>query len=155
MSKVLNFTFQEFFKSDEAKRLGLANTTTNPVHLNNWMNLVVFCLQPIRNKIVSSKLGPYLNIEGAFRCAKLVEIKHWSKTGHPDGECADLSVPGVSSEKLFYFIYDMKKKNEIDYDQLIWEKDTNCVHIGYRGDKCRHQTMIRTVKSGQYIYTNV
>lgn len=155
MAKKLNFTFQEFFKSDEANKLGLSNTTSNPVHLNNWMNLVHFCLQPIRDKIVNTKLGSSLIICGAFRCAKLVQIKGWAKTGHPDGECADLKVNGVSSEKLFRFIHQMFLNKEIEYDQLIWEKDSNCVHIGYRGDNNRKQTMIRSLLNGKYIYANV
>ena len=56
MGKILNFTFEEFFNSDIAKAKGINNTTSNPKHLNNWMNLVHFVLQPIRNKVVSSKL---------------------------------------------------------------------------------------------------
>ena len=152
MGKRLNFTFEEFFKSDEAKKLGLDNTTKNPTYLNNWMNLVHFVLQPVRDKIVKNKIGSCLIICGAFRCPELVRIKGWSKTGHPQGECADLKVPQVSSEKLFYFIKDMIVKKEIDVDQLIWEKDSNCVHVGYRGTSNRNQVMIRTIINGKFDY---
>ena len=155
MGKILNFTFEEFFNSDIAKAKGINNTTSNPKHLNNWMNLVHFVLQPIRNKVVSSKLGTCLKVVGAYRSPKLVLALGSAKTGHPDGECADLVVPGITQEKLFNFIIDMYKNKEIEYDQLIWEKDSNCVHIGYRGTQNRKQTMIRTKVGGKYHYENV
>ena len=56
------------------------------------MNLVHFVLQPIRDKVVSSKLGTCLRIVGAYRSPKLVLVLGSAKTGHPDGECADLVV---------------------------------------------------------------
>ncbi len=150
MAKKLNFTFQECFKSDIAKAYGINNTTSNPEYLNNWMNLVVYCLQPIRDK-----LGKPMNITGAFRSPKLVEKLKSSTTGHPQCQCADLSVNGMTQEQLFNFIKDMYKNGEIEYDQLIWEKDSNCVHIGYKTTVNRHQTMIRDKINGKYIYTNV
>lgn len=150
MTKKLNFTFQEFFNSDIAKKYGINNTTTNPVHLTNWMNLVVFCLQPIRNK-----LGKPINITGAFRSTALVKKLNSATTGHPDGECADMTVNGMTQKALFYFIIDMYKNGEIEYDQLIWEQDSNCVHIGYRLSGNRKQTMIRKIVNGKYVYENV
>lgn len=154
MGNKLNFTFEEFFKSDIAKANGIDNTTKDPRHLNNWMNLVCYCLQPIRDHIVNSKLGTCLIIEGAYRCPKLVNILKSSKTGHPDGECADIRVPNLSQEKLFTIIVDMFKSGKIEYDQLIWEKDSNCIHIGYRGPNNRKETLIRTKDSSGYHYQN-
>lgn len=155
MSKKLNFTFEEFFKSDIAKKNNINNTTSNPKHLNNWMNLVVFCLQPIRDKLVSSKKSSCLNITGAFRSPQLVKFLGSETTGHPDGECADLSAPNMTQLDLFHFIIKMIKNNEIEVDQLIYEYDTNCVHIGYRTTSNRHQIMTRKIVNGKYIYTNV
>lgn len=150
MAKKLNFTYKEFFKSDEAKRRNIDNTTTNPEYLTNWMNLVVFCLQPIRNK-----LNKPINITGAFRSSKLVDALKSSKTGHPQGQCADLSVDGMSKKELFDFIKDMIKNKEIEVDQLILELDSNCVHIGYKTTVNRNQVLIRTKVNGKYKYENV
>ena len=155
MGKRLNFTFEEFFKSDEAKKLGLDNTTKNPEYLNNWMNLVHFVLQPIRDKVVKTNLGTCLIICGAFRCLELVIKKGWSKQGHPSGECADIKVPNVPCERLFNFIREMIKLGEIEVDQLIWEKDSNCIHIGYRGRRNRKQIMIRTIENNKFKYVYV
>lgn len=150
MSKKLNFTFQEFFNSDIAKINNIDNTTCNPIYLTNWMNLVVYCLQPIRDK-----LGKPITITGAYRSPKLVEKLKSSTTGHPQGQCADLAVTGLSQENLFNFIIEMYKNKEIEYDQLIWEKDSNCVHIGYKTSGNRCQTMVRDKINGKYIYTNI
>lgn len=149
MAKKLNFTFKEFFNSDEAKKRGINNTTINPEYLTNWMNLVVFCLQPIRDK-----LGKPVNITSGFRSPDLVNVLKSSKTGHPQGCCADLSVKGMSKQELFNFIKDMIKNKEIEVDQLILEYDNNCVHIGYRTTTNRNQVLTRTKVNGKYKYEN-
>lgn len=148
--KRLNFTFEEFFHSDIAKKNNINNTTTNPTYLNNWMNLVVYCLQPIRDK-----LDKPIIITGAYRCPKLVKILNSSTTGHPQGECADIKATDLTQKQLFEFIIDMFKNGEIEYDQLIWEKDSNCIHIGYRGKNNRKQTMIRDIVKGSYVYKTI
>ena len=94
-------------------------------------------------------------LTGADRSPKLVEKLKSSTTGHPQGQCADLAVTGLSQENLFNFIIEMYKNKEIEYDQLIWEKDSNCVHIGYKTSGNRCQTMVRDKINGRYIYTNI
>ncbi len=152
----LYFSFFELFKSDEAKKHGWDNTTSDPKILTNLMNLTWYLLNPIRNEIFK-KYRVGLGLTGGFRCEKLREFLKASKTGHPNGECADLKCAALTAKQLFYFIYDLAKKGLIEYDQLILEHNAtgDCVHIGYRKDACRHQTMVRTIVNGEFVYTNV
>lgn len=150
MTKKLNFTFQEFFDSETAKKNKIDNSTSNPIYLTNWMNLVVFCLQPIREK-----LNKALNIVSAYRCEKLNLIVGGSNTSqHSNGMAADLSAKSMTKKELFEFIINMYKNNEIEFDQLIWEQDSNCVHISYNTAGNRKQILIRYKLNGKLVYEN-
>ncbi len=179
----LNFTFAEFFRSDYAKRLDVDNVTSDPKILTTIMTTVCCLLQPIRMlcnmfDIVTpdNDLNPYktyeliklskvtnigLNLTGGFRsktliekCKKLLGIT-MASTGHPDGECADLNRPGWTNLKLFCVLKALHKAGYLDFDQLIYEYDTNCCHVGYRGKKNRNQIMIRKVVNKKLVYYNV
>lgn len=152
----LYFNFSELFKSEIAQKNGWDNTTSNAKILTNLMNLTWYILNPIRIEIYKKyKVG--LNIESAYRCEKLRAYLGASKTGHPDGECADLKCSAMTSVQLFEFIRNMAKQRIIEYDQLILEHNTNdtCLHIGYRKGACRHETMIRSIINGNYVYKKV
>lgn len=146
------FTFYECFNSDKAKENNIDNRTNDARILTNWMNLVIFCLNPIR-----IKLNKALNITAGYRCPKLVELLKSAATGHPDGECADLDVPGMNKLMLFNFIKDMAEHGEIEYDQLILEynADGMCVHIGFRKGANRKQTLIRKIVGNKFVYTAI
>lgn len=146
------FDFYECFKSDTAKAHGIDNRTSDARILTNWMNLVIFCLNPIR-----IKLNRILNVTAGYRCLKLVEILKSAATGHPDGECADLDAPGMTKVELFNFIHQMAKNCEIEYDQLILEYNADglCVHVGFRKGGNRHQTLVRKIINGKFVYTAV
>ena len=141
----LYFDFNELFHSDIAKERGINNTTSSPTILTRLTQLVFYCLNPLRQK-----LGLPISIECAYRCAKLNEILKGAATGHPEGYCADIKVSGMTQVQLFDFI----RKLGIEYDQLILEhnKDGDCVHIGYRHNNNRKQTMVRDIKGN---YKNV
>lgn len=181
--KELNFTFAEFFRSDYAKRLGINNVTSDPKILTTIMTTICCLLQPIRAlcnmfDIVTTDndLNPYknyelkrlakptnigINLEGGFRSKDLIaKCKSvlgvvMASTGHPDGECADLSRPSWTNLKLFCVIKALHKAGYIEFDQLIYEYDTNCCHVGYRGKNNRNQIMIRKVVNHKLVYYNV
>lgn len=161
-----NFSYEEFFKSEYADKLKINNTTNNPRILTNWMRLVMCGLQPIRNEVVKVQPSAFMIITGAFRHQELIKKVFsvygivMSNTGHPDGECADIVISGPSGnwtcEKTFNFILQMLKKKLIELDQLIWEKDSNCIHVGYRHRANRNQVLIRTKNSkGDFNYLKV
>ncbi len=151
MTKLYFDFINDLFNSETAKRNGINNTTSDPVILTHLLQLVWYCLNPLRVLI-----GLPITVECAFRCKRLNEILKGAATGHPEGYCADLSVKGWTQEKLFNTIREFAKQGKIEYDQLIWEKDSNCLHIGYRHGNNRKQTMIRTIdKNGKFVYTNI
>lgn len=148
----LYFTFlSDLFNSDTAKAHGIKNTTNDPRILTNLLYLVWYCLNPLR-----VLLGVPIIIECAYRCPALNKILNGAATGHPEGYCADIRVSGWTQEKLFYRIIDFIKLGKIEVDQLIWERDSNCVHISYRLNNNRHEIKIRTKTSaGKYVYTKL
>lgn len=183
MPKELNFTFNEFFRSDYAKQLGVNNVTSDSKYLTTIMTLICCLLQPIRFycnifdiDTIDNDLNPYkdyalkrltkptnigLNIEGGWRskdlitkCKNILKVI-MSSTGHPDGECADLSRPSWTNLKLFCVIKALAKAGYIEFDQLIYEYDTNCCHVGYRGSKNRKQIKIRKRVNNQLVYYNL
>lgn len=141
---MLNFSISELIKSDTAIKYNI-NNMPDLNSLDRMLKLIVYCLQPIRNK-----LGKPIIITNGYRSfallKKLEELGYKpSKTSqHCKGEAADLVVKGMTQEQLFNFI----KNSNIEYDQLIWEQDNNCVHISY-SNKNRKETLIRN-KQGLY-----
>lgn len=142
----LNFTISELIKSDTAARYNI-NNMPDIYSLDNMLNLIWYCLQPLRDK-----LGKPIIITNGFRCfalwKKLNDLGlNPSKTSqHLKGQAADLVVNGMTQEALFNFI----KKSGIEFDQLIWEQDNNCVHISFVKGKNRKQILIRD-KNHRYI----
>lgn len=142
----LNFTISELIKSDTAARYNI-NNMPDIYSLDNMLNLIWYCLQPLRDK-----LGKPIIITNGFRCfalwKKLDDLGlNPSKTSqHLKGQAADLVVNGMTQEALFNFI----KKSGVEFDQLIWEQDNNCVHISFVKGKNRKQILIRD-KNHRYI----
>lgn len=152
----LYFNFYELFHSDIAEKKGINNTTSDPRILTNLMNLTWYVINPVRIEIYNKfKVG--LDLEAGYRCPDLVKTLKSSSTGHPDGECADLKCKALTPLQLFDFIKNLAKQGKIEYDQLILEHnaDGDCVHIGYRKGACRHQTTVRTIVGGKFVYKAV
>ena len=153
MTNKLYFDFiNDMFNSDIAKRNGIDNTTKDPKILTRLMQLIWYFLNPVR-----IFLGVPIIVECAYRCPTLNEKVNGSPTGHPEGYCADIRVNGWTQEKLFYSIVELTRTGKIkEWDQIIWEKDTNCVHVSYRHNNNRKQIMIRTYsKTRGYVYSNI
>ena len=138
----LNFTMSELIKSDTAIKYNI-NNMPDIYSLDNMLNLIWYCIQPLRNK-----LGKPIISVNCFRSyalwKKLDELGYKpSKTSqHLKGQAIDIVVNGMSQKELFYFIF----KSGIEYDQLIWEQDNNCVHISYNKGQNRKEALIRDAK---------
>ena len=152
MTEKLYFDFEnDLFNSATAKRKGINNTTNNPKILSRLMYLTWYLLNPLRVLI-----GLPIIVVCAYRCPDLNAIFKGAKTGHPEGYCADIMVNGWTQEKLFNTILNIIKSKKItEFDQIIWEKDTNCIHVSYRHGNNRKEVLIRTCTKGVYLYTRV
>lgn len=148
----LYFDFtNDMFNSATAKARGINNTTNNPVILTRLLQLIWYLLNPLR-----TLLGVPVTVDCAYRCPALNIILRGAETGHPEGYCADILVKGWTQEKLFNEILNLVRCGKIkEWDQIIWEKDSNCVHVSYRYGNNRKQIMIRTEQNGKFVYTNV
>ena len=148
----LYFDFtNDMFNSATAKERGINNTTNNPVVLTRLLHLIWYLLNPLREF-----LGAPVTVDCAYRCPILNKIFGGAATGHPEGYCADILVKGWTQEKLFNEILNLIRCGKIkEWDQIIWEKDSNCVHVSYRYGNNRKQIMTRTKQNGKFVYTNV
>lgn len=141
----LNFKISEMISSQTAAKYNI-NNMPDINSIDSMLELIVFCLQPIRDK-----LGKPITITNGYRSIALWNKLHQlgynpSKTSqHLKGQAADLVVNGMTQQQLFDFI----RKSGIMYDQLIWEQDNNCIHISFVKGHNRKETLVRNTK-GQY-----
>lgn len=126
----LNFSMSELIHSD----IAIANNINNMPDINSldcMLNLIVYCLQPIReyfNKPIIISSG-YRNLE-VNRLAGGV-----AKSQHLKGQAVDFVIRGLTVKQII----DMIKKSGIEYDQLINEYG-KWVHISYVKQGNRKQT---------------
>ena len=67
-----------------------------------------------------------------------------------------MKVNGWTQEKLFKTIVDFIRQKKItEFDQIIWEKDSNCLHVSYKHANNRKELLIRTKCGNVYNYERV
>lgn len=128
---MLNFTLSELIHSDIAV-LEKINNMPDINSLDSMLNLIVYCLQPIRNK-----LNKPMIITSGYRCDilnKHPKIKGAKNSQHTKGQAVDFIVKGMSVQEIINFII----KSGIEYDQLINEYN-KWVHVSFVKGKNRKQ----------------
>lgn len=153
-----NFIMREVARSNVADRWGIDNTPSAIV-LRRAEDLAKNILQPVRNKY-----GISFSPNSWYRCEQLERIiakngfERWcnrhgyssydarawvlylSKKQHPTGMAADIEIPGVNNDRLFDWI-----KDNLKYDQLIREfrragdPASGWVHVSFNADGNRMQ----------------
>jgi hypothetical protein len=127
---MLNFTISELIHSDTAIKYNI-NNMPDIKSLDNMLNLIFYCLQPIRDKI-----GKPIIITSGYRCAGVNRLVGGAlNSQHTKGQAADIAVYGMSHYHLFMHILN----SGIEYDQLILEP--NWVHISYVKGKNRKMNL--------------
>lgn len=128
----LNFKISELIHSDTAVKNGISNTPdTNS--LDNMLELIVNCLQPIRNK-----LGKPMIITSGYRNSQVNKLVGGAATSqHTKGQAADFTVSGMSPTKVVEFV----KNSGVEYDQLINEHN-QWTHISYNKGNNRKQSFV-------------
>lgn len=130
----LNFTMSELIHSEKAALYNI-NNMPDLNAMDELLKLIIYCLQPLREA-----LNLPIIITSGYRSKALNDKLKGSDTSqHLKGQAADIKIVGLTQRDLFYRI----QRTDIEYDQLIWEQDANCVHISYNHGKNRNQTLIR------------
>ncbi len=127
----LNFTFSELLKSDTAKNNNISNMP-DISSLDNLLDLIVFCLQPLRELIDKPMI-----ITSGFRTDKVNKLVGGSSfSQHKSGQAVDFVVKNMTPSKII----DIILKSNIEFDQLINEYD-KWVHISFNKHKNRKQVL--------------
>lgn len=127
----LNFKMSELIHSDTAVRQNI-NNMPDINSLDCMLDLIVHCLQPIREKIAKPMI-----ISSGYRNSQVNKLVGGVATSqHCKGQAVDFTVKGMSVAAVIEFI----KKSGIEYDQLINEYN-KWVHISYVKGKNRKQVL--------------
>ena len=135
----LNFKISELIYS----KTSIINNINNMPDINsldNMLELIVHCLQPIRDKLKKPMI-----ITSGYRNAQVNKLVDGSSTsGHLTGRCADIHVNGMSAKDLYNFI----KKSGVKYRQCILENNS-WVHVDYQKDDLKCENLIYS--NGKYV----
>lgn len=152
-----NVTYAEGTKSDKAIRLGIENKPSFEQILN--MQLVADRVFERARKWHFDKYGKGIVVTCFFRSDKLNGVTNGasSTSQHPKGEAMDLDcqvLGGATNKELFEYI-----KNNLEYDQLIWEYGTDeepdWVHVSYTVHGNRKMRLRVTIVNGEKVYTRI
>lgn len=141
---MLNFKMSELIYSEKAIENNI-NNMPDINSLDNMLDLIVNCLQPIRNK-----LGKPMIITSGFRSAKVNQLVGGvSNSGHTKGQAVDFVVNGMTPKQIIDFI----KKSGVKFTQLIEEYNLNTswTHVSYNKNDLKCEVLC--YKNG--IYTKI
>lgn len=135
MNLTRNISLEELTTSQTATRLKINNTPTPEIIEN--LKVVAAQVQKVRDHF-----GKPLIISSGYRSEKLNSAIGGARNSqHTKGEAIDIqSTNGYTNADIFNYI-----KNNLDFDQLIWEygtrKEPKWVHISYRKSGNRKQIL--------------
>lgn len=143
----------EVTRSDTAKRHGIDNTPTEE-HLENFKLLAEKVFEPIR-----AHFKVPIHISSGYRSQALNKfIKGSASSQHCKGEAIDIDMDGTSGDVTNFDIFSYIKDN-LEYDQLIWEFGTDAnpdwVHVSYTKGKNRKQKLKAVRTNGKTSYINL
>ena len=133
------FSIKELCQSEVAEKYGIDNTPSEEAK-SNMENLIVVVLDPCREKY-----GNPINVNSGYRSRRLnAEVGGEDTSDHLTGEAADITGGSVEeNRKIFKILVENGK-----FDQLIWEKGGQWIHVSWRGDASRH--IMLEFKNGIY-----
>lgn len=127
----LNFSISELIHSDNAIKAGIDNTPTIK-EIDNLLNLIFYCLQPIRDKLKKPMI-----ITSGYRNTKVNILAGGKQNSqHLKGQAADFIVNNMSIQQMINFII----YSDIEFDQLINEYN-KWIHISFVKGKNRRQVL--------------
>ena len=135
-----NFKLSEFFDSIAADRNGIKNEPSidERATIERNINLLVDnVLDPIRDRLCTPII-----ITSGYRCPKVNRLVGGvNNSQHMSGCAADFHVRGFTPlmmRQVFLDIYDT-----IEFDQLIYYRSKNIIHVSYVENGNRHEASLK------------
>lgn len=135
-----NFKLSEFFASSTADKNGIKNKPgldEKATVERNINSLVDNVLDPIRDELCTPVI-----ITSGYRCPQVNKLVGGvNNSQHMSGCAADFHVQGFTSSMMrnvFLYIYD-----NMDFDQLIYYRNKNIIHVSYVENSNRHEAFLR------------
>ena len=135
-----NFKLSEFFVSSTADKNGIKNEPSLDERATVERNislLVDNVLDPIRDKFCAPII-----ITSGYRCPQVNKLVGGvNNSQHMSGCAADFHVKGFTylmMRQVFLNIYDT-----MDFDQLIYYRSKNIIHVSYVENSNRHEAFLK------------
>ena len=139
------FGNSEFIKSDTAKKLGIDNTPDDVT----WARL--FALRDNVLNPARESLGRAIYITSGYRSPYLNSVVGGAANSqHVTGEAVDITTKNLSRNRTLFAIL-VQLGN---FDQLIWEKGGEWIHVSFRENGGRGQILSYNGSSYQNINNN-
>jgi hypothetical protein len=157
-----HLSLAEVTRSETAKRKGISNMPTAE-HLENFKLLAEKVFESVREHFKVP-----IHISSGYRSAdlnkaiggagKTVNGVYVPSSQHCHGQAIDIDMDGSGSEVTNADVFNYIKDN-LDYDQLIWEfgtdKNPDWVHVSYSKTKNRKQRLKAVKTNGKTSYVNL
>ena len=141
-----NISYKEATHSETAKRLGISNKPKKE-HIENMELIAEKIFQPLREWVDHP-----IRVNSFFRSEELnSRIGGSLSSAHKDGLAMDLdSLGGKTNLEMFHYI-----KDNLDFDQLIWEfgEEPKWIHVSWNKKKNRKQVLVTKRKGKYYTYS--
>lgn len=135
-----NFKLSEFFVSSTADKNGIKNEPhiDERATIERNINLLVDnVLDPIRDKFCAPVI-----ITSGYRCPQVNKLVGGANNSqHMSGCAADFHIKGFTylmMRQVFLNIYDT-----MDFDQLIYYRSKNIIHVSYVENGNRHEAFLK------------
>lgn len=135
-----NFKLSEFFVSSTADKNGIKNEPSLDARatIERNINLLVDnVLDPIRDKFCAPVI-----ITSGYRCPQVNKLVGGANNSqHMSGCAADFHIKGFTylmMRQVFLNIYDT-----MDFDQLIYYRGKNIIHVSYVENANRHEAFLK------------
>ena len=135
-----NFKLSEFFASSTADENGIKNEPSldEGATIERNINLLVDnVLDPIRDKFCAPVI-----ITSGYRCPQVNKLVGGANNSqHMSGCAADFHIKGFTylmMHQVFLNIYDT-----MDFDQLIYYRSKNIIHVSYVENGNRHEAFLK------------
>lgn len=135
-----HFTLSEFFNSSTAVKNGIKNEPSpdeRATIVRNINSLVDNVLDPIRDKFCTPVI-----ITSGYRCPQVNQLVGGvANSQHMSGCAADFHIKGgtyLTMRQVFLNIYDT-----MDFDQLIYYRHKNIIHVSYVENCNRHEAFLK------------